>query len=491
MNIAAAAESEMIAVSPHNYNSTTIALSATVHAAACMHAELPAACRQASGSCAQAETALSKIAPTAREKTPPPIAGQISWYSVYHCMLKSQNNVSDLSKVREQFPGTQRWAYFDVAARALLPRGTRDAIDGYLDSLMSDGGDKPEMFKVVESARSRFSTLIGAEPDEIAITKNVSEGLNIIATAYPWRHGDKLVLCAEREHPNNLYIWQHLAQRHGIEVVPVESRDGRISAEDLIATFDSQTRMVTVSSISFHPGLRTDIDLLADECSARGILLLVDAVQSAGVTHLDVRKTKLDALVVSTQKGLLGLYGFGFLYCRKHWAERLRPAYLARFGVDLGNSHEAEGQIADFKLMPGARRFDLGNYNFAGASAVNKSLEMLLGIGTEKIEQHVTQLSKRLVEGLVEAGMPVVGAPFGPHFANIVTIAANGRDPGFNDRLEKALATEQIRLSIRRNALRFSSHCYNTRDEVERIIDCVRRFVRLNSPTRDSLGARI
>ena len=221
-----------------------------------------------------------------------------------------------------------------------------------------------------------------------------------------------------------------------------------------------------------------------------GILLLVDAVQSVGVTHLDVRKTKLDAVAVSTQKGLLGLYGFGFLYCRGDWAERLQPAYLARFGVDLGDAHEAEGEIADFKLMPGARRFDLGNYNFAGAAAVNKSLEMLLEIGTERIERHVTELSRRLVEGLVEAGLPVVGAPFGPHFANIVTVAPNEGDPMFNERLEKTLATERIRLSIRRNALRFSSHCYNTADEVERTIDCVRRFVRLNSPTRDSLGAR-
>ena len=132
-------------------------------------------------------------------------------------------DVKDISYVREQFPGTQRWAYFDVAARALLPRSTREAVDGYLDSLMSDGGDKPEMFRVAESARSRFAALIGAEPDEIAITKNVSEGLNIIATAYPWQRGDKVVLCAEREHPNNLYIWQHLAHRYGIEVVLVKS----------------------------------------------------------------------------------------------------------------------------------------------------------------------------------------------------------------------------------------------------------------------------
>jgi selenocysteine lyase/cysteine desulfurase len=397
-------------------------------------------------------------------------------------------NASDLASIRKQFPGTDRLNYFDVAARALLPQPTHEAVNTYLQTLKDDGGDKAEMFKVVESARSRFASLIGADPDEIAITKNVSEGLNIIATAYPWRRGDAVVICAEREHPNNLYIWQHLARRVGIEIIVVPSRSDQIIANDLIAKLDSRTKMVSVSSVTFHPGLRMDVDALADSCAERGILLLVDGVQSVGVTHLDVKRTKLDALAVSTQKGLLGLYGFGFLYCRRRWAERLEPTYLARFGVDLGAAHEADGGLLDYKLMPGARRFDLGNYNFTGATAVNRSLELLLEIGTQAIERHVTHLSRRLVDGLTEAGLDVTGAPFGSHFANIVTIPPDGDHPDFNGRLEKVLAEAHVRLSIRRNALRFSSHCYNTTDEVDHIVDVVRRFMRLNS--RSGNGAQ-
>lgn len=402
-------------------------------------------------------------------------------------------DVIDLNSrlVREHFPGSKQWAYFDVAARALLPQPSYEAVNRYLKSLKNDGGDKPEMFKSVETARSRFAALIGADPDEIAITKNVSEGINIIATAYPWQRGDAVIICADREHPNNLYIWQHLARRIGIEVVVVPSRNEQIIADDLIAKFTSRTKMVSVSSTTFHPGLRMDIDRLADACTQRDILLLVDGVQSVGVTHVDVSKTLLDALAVSTQKGLLGLYGFGFLYCRRRWAERLEPAYLARFGVDLGDAHEAEGGIFEYKLMRGARRFDLGNYNFAGAVAVAQSLEFLLRIGTQAIERHVTALSKRLIEGLSEAGLPIVGAPFGRHFANMVTVGVSDGAPDFNVRLEKALADAHVRLSIRREALRFSSHCYNTADEVDHIIDVARRFMRLNSRSSGQAKARI
>jgi selenocysteine lyase/cysteine desulfurase len=365
-----------------------------------------------------------------------------------------------------------------------LPAPSRAAVDRYFDGLSMHGGDKVEMFAVVESARSKFARLIGAAPDEIAITKNVSEGINIVATAYPWKSGDKVVLCADREHPNNIYIWQHLARRYEVEIVVVPSREGQIVARDLIDRIDAQTRMVSVSSVSFHPGLKTDVDVLGEACTAKDVLLLVDGVQSVGVSHVNVGRTKMDALAVSTQKGLLGLYGLGFLYVRRAWAERLEPAYLARFGVDLGDAHEADGGISAYKLMAGARRFDLGNYNFTGATAVDRSLDLILDLGTETIERHVHGLTQRMVEGFLEAGLPVVGAPFGAHFANIVTVPTNEDDPDFNVRLEQALAGEKVKLSVRRNSLRFSSHCYNTAEEVDQVVDAVRRFLRLNSKTQ-------
>jgi selenocysteine lyase/cysteine desulfurase len=362
-----------------------------------------------------------------------------------------------------------------------LPLPSREAIDRYFESLSMYGGDKAAMFQVVESARAKFARLIGADPDEIAITKNVSEGINIVATAYPWTNGDKVILCAEREHPNNIYIWQHLVHRYGIEVVVVPSRNDQIVAQDLIEKIDARTRMVSVSSVTFHPGLRTDMDALGEACASKDVLFLVDGVQSVGVSHVDVGCTKIDALAVSTQKGLLGLYGMGFLYVRRSWAERLEPAYLARFGVDLGDAHEADGGISSYRLMPGARRFDLGNYNYTGATAVDRSLDLILDLGTEAIESHVRGLTQRMVEGLLEAGLQVAGAPYGTHFANMVTIIPKADDLDFNLRLEQTLAGEKVKLSIRRNALRFSSHFYNTAEEVDAVVDAVRRFLRLNS----------
>ena len=82
---------------------------------------------------------------------------------------------------------------------------------------------------------------------------------------------------------------------------------------------DARTRCATVSTVTFAPGFRTDIDTLGRACRERGVLLLVDAAQSAGKVHTDVQRSNIDALTVSTQKGLLGLYGMGFLYVRREW----------------------------------------------------------------------------------------------------------------------------------------------------------------------------
>ncbi|MXV95010.1 MAG: aminotransferase class V-fold PLP-dependent enzyme, partial [Gemmatimonadetes bacterium] len=108
-------------------------------------------------------------------------------------------------QIRALFPGAEEQVYLDISARALVPEPVRAAIADHLRTRMLRGGDKDAMRAVVEETRSSFAGLIGARPDEIAITKNVSEGLNLFGTSLPWEPGDNVVLCPALEHPNNIY----------------------------------------------------------------------------------------------------------------------------------------------------------------------------------------------------------------------------------------------------------------------------------------------
>lgn len=390
---------------------------------------------------------------------------------------------TELAQAYRDFPATERWTYMDVSARGLLPRFARDALVAHLDERMHAELDKYGYFDMIERVRGRFAQHLHAGADEIAFTKNVTEGLAAIAASIDWRSGDNLVICPEIEHPANVYAWLNL-QRRGVEIRMVAPRLGTLPVEEAIARIDARTRVLTCATVSFAPGFRTDLATLGAACRSRGVMLVVDAAQSVGVLDNDVASLNIDALAASTQKGLLGLYGMGFLYCRREIADRLQPAYLSRFGVDLGDASEADLGSFEYRLAGGARRFDLGNYNFTAALNADSTLEYLAGFGQEAIENYVLGLSHRLARGLLALGLPVGGGEPGPHLAHIVTVgrlSQGGHDSTGDARMQSLhdhLAEHRVKLSIRRGVLRLSLHLYNTEHDVDRVLELAAEWSR-------------
>jgi len=388
-----------------------------------------------------------------------------------------------IEEAHRDFPATERYTYMDVSARGLLPRVARDALAVHIDERMMGEADKHAYFDMIERVRSRFARHINAaSSDEIAFTKNITEGLNAVAASIDWRGGDNVVVCPELEHPANVYPWLN-QQRRGVGLRMVAPRDGAMPVDEMIARIDAGTRAVAVSTVTFAPGFRTDLATLGRVCREKGVMFVVDAAQSSGVLEDDVQKNCIDVLSASTQKGLLGLYGMGLLYCRSEWAVKLQPAYLSRFGVDIGDGSEADLGSFEYRLAKGARRFDVGNYNFPAAVNVDVTLEYLYGFGTARIESYVVDLGHALARGFLELGLPVMGGAPGPHLAHIVTVGtmSAGHDTTGDERMQSLydhLVANRVRLSIRRGVLRFSLHLYNTRKDVERVLDLTREWLK-------------
>jgi cysteine desulfurase/selenocysteine lyase len=122
-----------------------------------------------------------------------------------------------IAQARSHFPATQDCTYLDLGGRGILSKEVRAAIEAHLDDATYGKVDKDRLFEKTEEARNRFAQLINADPDEIAYTKNVSEGLNIVANSLDWQSGDNVIICPQLEHPNNIYLWLNL-QRSGVEV---------------------------------------------------------------------------------------------------------------------------------------------------------------------------------------------------------------------------------------------------------------------------------
>lgn len=385
-----------------------------------------------------------------------------------------------LARFRSLFPGVARGTYLNVAQRCLMPTPVREAAVEHLDRRMDPGWSKEESFALVEGTREAFARFVNADPDEIAFTKNVTEGLGQLADGVRWEAGDNLLLCPDVEHPANVYPWYNQARRRGVEVRSVPTADGRIDPDAVLAAADDHTRLLSVPTVSFSPGFVTDLAPLARACRDAGIRLVVDAAQSVGILHTDVRAMGVDALAVATQKGLLACYGQGFLYCGRDFAEELEPPTLGRFGV----AHEAgehETAVADggWTYAPAARRFDGGNYNYLGIRAARAGLELLEELGSRAVEEHVRALAGRLAGGLLERGLPVCGGAPGRHLGSIVAVGTSGGgrhytadDPEMN-RLHAHLEAHGVHLSVRRGVLRFSLHAYNDASDVDRVLELV------------------
>lgn len=393
----------------------------------------------------------------------------------------SPSDTQRIAAARHRFPGALTQTYFDVASRGLLPDDAPDRAHEHMQQRVQGTADKYAYFALVDKARAGFAQLIGAATDEIAITKNISDGLNMVAASMEWRAGDEVFLCSGVEHPNNIYAWRNLEGLQ-VSVRDFPSVDGLFPTDAVIEALQGshRARVVTLSATSFKPGFRAELDRLGAACRSADVRLVVDGAQSIGVTHLDLARTPIDAFTASTQKGLCSLYGMGFLYVRREFAESLTPRYLARFGVEMEANHEADYDDAPIKYQAAAQRFNLGNYNFLAALLVGDTLELLNGVGTQAIDTHVTGLAAALSAGLMDLGAPVARAPDALR-ANMVCIES--RNPDAAASLQAHLQAHKVMAAVRRNALRFSLHLYNNQADVDVALAACKSWLDLHGTT--------
>ena len=362
---------------------------------------------------------------------------------------------------RENFPITQRWAYFDHAAVAPLSRPASEAIRGWMENSAGHGAvGWLDAYHVLEQARVQVAKLIQADPDEIAFVQGTTQGIGYIAEGFPWQPGDNVVTASE-EYPSNVYPWMNLATK-GVSLRRVEGRDGRIWLEDIEAAMDGSTRVVTISHVEFASGFRNDLDALSVLCHRKGAALFVDAIQGLGPLTIDVKKTAIDFLSTGGQKWLLGVEGAGFLYVRKPWLDRLRCV------VGLGSHSVVDATNytkIDLTLKPNARRWEGGCYNMAGVHALGASVGMFLEIGPEAVSARILGLADEVRERAIDKGWQVYGSPRASDQSGIVSLTLPGADHDAVVALGRELG---VVVSCRAGRLRVSPHFYTNEADLDR-----------------------
>src|SRR6266536_2434744 len=214
---------------------------------------------------------------------------------------KSLADVPLWERYAEQFPVRRNLIYLNHAAVSPLSKPAAEAMQHLADDCLAFGSlHYDRWLAAYDRLRVAAATLIGADPAEIALTKNTSEGISIIAMGLDWQPGDRIVGFRE-EFPANQFPWQRLEKR-GVSVT-------WLSVTDPLERIDEAcrgARLLAISFVQFLSGYRAPLQAIGEICRRNGTIFLVDAIQGLGAFPIDVRACGIHALASDGHKWIMG-----------------------------------------------------------------------------------------------------------------------------------------------------------------------------------------
>ena len=359
--------------------------------------------------------------------------------------------------------------YLDCAAQGPFPVETVDEIHRALRLKEHPEEIVGSLYEALPGrAREAVARLLGCDPESIALASGASHGLNIAARCLPLEKDDE-VLLAHGEFPANVYPWMNRAA-DGIGVRVVRPAAGRfVSKLDLIAAIGPKTRLIAISHVAFATGYRADLKALGETCRERGIFFVVDGAQSVGAVDFKVSDLPIDILATSGDKWLLAPFGTGITYINPEILDRLRVADVNWMSVEgSSNLNELDGYLLRFR--DGARRFDIPEAaSFLNLAGFIASLSFLARVGVANVEAHVRRLHDLLVRGLERTPLRVASDMAPERRSGILALEGSSREQ--TRLLYRRLRERDIVVSLRDNLIRVAPHIYNTREDIESLLD--------------------
>ena len=367
----------------------------------------------------------------------------------------------DWDALRAQFPAASQFAYLDIGRKALLPLTVRTSMESWLDDVYENIGGNAFSMDGPEDTRDAIANVFGAPRENIALVKNTSEGINIVAAGFPWRDGDNVVI-SKLEHENNTFPWRHL-QRRGIEIRWAEpDQQGRVTVDSYANAIDARTRIIAAAYVAYGNGYRADLPDVAQFCREKGIKLIVDAIQGIGVLAAPISSLGADVLCTGGHKAQFSLTGAGFMYITDEMIDLLDLTYAAKFSFT-----SIDRAVEKLELAPDAHRYEYGNPNFLGLWVQKRSAEFIHSIGLEHIEARVQSLTTYLIEELEARQFKVLTPRPWEERAGLISAAIDGNV----DDIESSLRERGIIAAAKDGNIRAGVHFYNNADDIDCFVE--------------------
>ncbi len=377
-------------------------------------------------------------------------------------------DLTHLERIRQQMPATTSHIYLNAGTFGPLPDCVIQAMQECIQNDWQNGRLGVAAFEAIgtiySNARSSMARLVNADVEEIALTDNTGEGLNIISFGINWHEGDE-VITTNHEHISLLAPLYQLRDRYGIvirfaDIGPSAELPVLKAIADLVTP---RTRLISISHVTWTTGAVLNISEVAYMGREWGIPVLIDGAQSAGAIPIDVKDLGVDFYAIPMQKWLCGPDGTGALYVRKNMLKLVSPTYVGYWSI----KHE-EG--LEWELLESAQRFEVGGRQtaaIAGQAAVLNWLEQT--VGHQWLFERIVSLSAYAYKALREVPGLTILTPR-PGESGLVSFKLEGRDDAEIVTYLRDKYNMYIRNIPTTKSLRISTGFYNTEEEIDKLI---------------------
>ena len=376
--------------------------------------------------------------------------------------------------LRTQFPLTHERVYFNNGTMGPSPYPVIDMLrKTILD--VDTGGE----YGGWDSSRAKLAKFVNVREDEISLTHNVTDGINVVCWGLPLKKGDEVIV-SDHEHVGNALPWLNRQRVHGIKVKYCKlGTTADETLNNLKQSITKKTRVIAIPHIVCTIGQIQPIKEMVQLGKERGIFVFVDGAHGPGMLDLDLKDLACDFYATCCHKWMLGPKGTGFLYVRKEMQDILQP-YFVGGGSDsgwniLGDKTEMKGYANS------AHRYDGGTQSTALYAGVNAAIDFIEQIGKRTIETRVLKLGKYFQQSLLDLKSPNL---------EILTSTEDRSRGGVNAFRLKNMDYQKfgefaskknfrIRLVPENgvNCARVSTHIYNNFEEIDRFVQMMKEVV--------------
>ncbi len=368
---------------------------------------------------------------------------------------------------RDEFPILQHGHYANHAAIGPWPRVTARAVADFAHENSQFGAQKYAHWLQREAQlRQMLATMLNAgSGDDIALLKNTTEGICVVANGIDWRAGDNLVIPRD-EFPSNRMPWLVL-QASGVEVREVDIRATDDPEQALLRHIDARTRLLSVSAVQWADGLRLKLEILGLACRQNNTLFFVDAIQQLGAQQMDVEACHIDFLAADAHKWLLAPEGIAVFYCRDTVRQQLKLSQHGWHMLDEPYNFNLAGR----KASSTARRFEAGSPNTLGQTGIHASVGLLLEVGMAGVAGLVSENSQALDENLAAIpGVELLRSFDQQRVSGIVSFSVPGKK---TIEIQRALQSRKLSSVVRGTAIRLSPHFYQAGEPLQNMLNII------------------